>query len=89
MHALYPEATVLGADTTVVVDGDILAKAGGRRGRRAHAAAPFRPDHDVFHRDLGGFAWRKRHAVEATQVTFSRIPAEELAIYIASGDPDG
>jgi len=85
--ARRPGALVLGADTTVVVDGDILAKPAdaddaarmlGRLQGRAH---------DV----LTGVALVSAHwsrvAVAATTVWFAPMTAVEIAAYVASGEP--
>ncbi len=85
--ATQPGAVVLGADTTVVVDGDILAKPEdavdaarmvGRLQGRAHEV-------------LTGVAlvaagW-SRVAVAATTVWFAPMSAAEIDAYVASGEP--
>ncbi len=43
VFALRPDARVLGADTTVTIDGEILGKPEDRGGRGADAAAAERP----------------------------------------------
>lgn len=83
----HPEALVLGADTTVVVDGDILAKpvdaadAARMLGRLQGRA------HDV----LTGVAlvssgW-SRVAVATTIVWFAAMTSAEIDEYVASGEP--
>lgn len=85
--ARRPDALVLGADTTVVVDGDILAKPAdvadaarmvGRLQGRAHEV-------------LTGVAlvsagW-SRVAVAATTVWFAPMSAADIEAYVASGEP--
>jgi septum formation protein len=79
--------TVLGADTTVVCDGELLGKpvdqADARRMLRALAGRT--------HQVLTGVAAITRKAtvseVEITQVFFDLIGEEELVRYLASGEP--
>lgn len=85
--ARQPGALVLGADTTVVVDGDILAKPEdaadaarmvGRLQGRAHEV--------LTGVALVSAAW-SRVAVAATTVWFAPMSAGEIAAYVASGEP--
>jgi len=85
----HPEAAVLGGDTTVVVDGDIFAKPeDDNDARRMLERLSGRP-HDV----LTGvaLAWRgaMRARVEKTTVWFRRLSADDIAWYVASGEPRG
>ena len=85
----HPEAAVLGGDTTVVVDGDIFAKPeDDDDARRMLERLSGRP-HDV----LTGvaLAWRgaMRARVEKTTVWFRRLSADDIAWYVASGEPRG
>ena len=84
--ALHPDATVLAADTTVTLNGQVLNKpadlAEASRMLRALAS-------NVHHVHTGIavlHAGRAFAHVETTTVTFTPIPADELAIYLASGD---
>ncbi|HVQ41136.1 MAG TPA: Maf family protein [Vicinamibacterales bacterium] len=83
----HPDAAVLGGDTTVVVDGDIFAKPeDDNDARRMLERLSGRP-HDV----LTGvaLAWRGAlHArVEKTRVWFRPLSTDEIAWYVASGEP--
>ncbi len=97
IHALHPEATVLGADTTVV--GDLGAAGGGEEVilskpvDRAEAEQMLRQLSNGVHRVHTGLALvlpgrsvAYRTHVETTSVFFSAIPAEELAYYLSTGD---
>lgn len=85
----YPEAVTLGADTIVVVDGEILGKP-----EDAHeAAAMLRRLSGRTHTVFTGIALihpssgRAIQAVEATDVTFGTMDSNEIAAYVASGSP--
>jgi septum formation protein len=87
--ARHPNALVLGADTTVVVDGEVLAKpeddADATRMLRLLSGRP----HEV----LTGVALSSRgevqSRVERTTVWFSPLGDDEIAWYVASGEPHG
>jgi septum formation protein len=78
---------VLGADTTVVCDGDILAKPDDAE----HAKQMLRKLSGRTHQVLTGVAVIARagtaSAVEITDVTFSNIPEAELDLYCATHEP--
>jgi septum formation protein len=78
---------VLGADTTVVCDGEILAKPADA----ADAKVMLRLLSGRVHQVLTGVAVVTRagvsSAVETTEVTFSEISASELDLYCATPEP--
>jgi septum formation protein len=84
-----PDEIVLAADTTVVCDGAIMNKPEDN----AEAAAMLRRlsgrDHDVFTgvtlRHVGG----EETFVERTVVWFSPLTEDDIAWYVASGEPVG
>lgn len=89
VSAERPDARVLGADTIVVLDGELLGKPrdaadAGRMLSRLSGRA-----HEV----VTGFALvgpgdaPDVRGFEATTVTFARWPAEARAAYVASGEP--
>lgn len=85
--AACPGAVVLGADTTVVVDGDILAKPADA----ADALAMLGRLEGRAHEVLTGVAlisagW-SRVAVAATTVWFAAMTTAEISAYVASGEP--
>jgi septum formation protein len=79
--------TVLGADTTVVCDGAMLAKPTDQADARRMLEMLSGRTHQV----LTGVAAITREAtvseVEITQVFFDLIEEHELAAYLASGEP--
>lgn len=78
---------VLGADTTVVVDGEILAKPEDA----ADAARMLRMLSGRSHRVITGVALATAQgtevAAEVTAVRFVALADEEIAAYVATGEP--
>lgn len=78
---------VLGADTTVVVDGEIL----GKPQDAADAARMLRLLSGRTHRVITGVALATAEgtevAAEVTAVRFATVPEEEIAAYVATGEP--
>lgn len=83
------EAIVVGADTEVVMDGDIL----GKPASPEHAREILRRLAGRTHEVITGLALIRlpkgglRRAQEVTQVTFAPLSEEEIADYVASGEP--
>ena len=84
----HPDAAVVGADTTVVIDEQILAKPTDR----ADAARMLRLLAGRTHEVLTGVAVvrgaRRLSRVSSTSVTFLPMTAADIAWYAASGEPD-
>lgn len=84
----HPDAAVVGADTTVVIDEQIL----GKPTDRADAVRMLRQLAGRTHEVLTGVAvgrgarWLSR--VASTSVTFLPMTDAEIAWYAASGEPD-
>jgi nucleoside triphosphate pyrophosphatase len=82
-----PDAVTIGADTIVVVDGDVL----GKPRDPAHAAEMLRRLSGRSHRVVTAVAavWRGATAstVEEVSVTFRPLSEPEIAAYIATGEP--
>jgi septum formation protein len=82
-----PQATVLGADTTVALDNHIL----GKPESPADAARMLRLLSGRTHRVLTGVALvtatSTEVAAESTAVTFLALSDEEIEAYIATGEP--
>jgi len=82
-----PQVVVLGADTTVTLDGHILAKPENA----ADAARMLRMLSGRTHRVITGVAVataeRTEVAAEVTGVQFLTISNKEIAAYIATGEP--
>jgi septum formation protein len=85
--ATAPDAVTIGADTVVVVDGDIL----GKPRDSAHAAAMLRRLSGRSHRVITAVAaiWRGEtaSAVEEVGVTFRSLTEREITNYVATGEP--
>lgn len=87
--ARYPDIPVLGADTAVVVDNDIL----GKPTDEADAAAMLRRLSGRTHRVITG-VWlcdgdRSEGFADSTQVTFLPLTDEEIAAYVGTKEPMG
>ena len=86
VHALHPESLVLGADTTVEIDGHALEKPADR----ADAERMLRALSSRTHHVHTGIALLSTHGqrahLETTSVTFNTIDDVELAHYLNSGE---
>ena len=82
-----PGALVLGADTVVVLDGDVLGKPTGAADARAMLARLSGRTHTVY----TGFALvrdgRTLTDHRATRVTFADLSRAEIDAYVATGSP--
>lgn len=85
--AASKEETVLSADTTVVVDGQIL----GKPNDAEDAARMLRLLQGRTHEVITGFCLRKQNQIvmdaESTMVRFVAMTEEEIAAYVATGEP--
>lgn len=83
----YPEAIVIGADTVVEKDGDIL----GKPADEAEAAAMLKKLSGAAHRVFTGVTVARGETIlsraEETAVHFRPLTEEEIAAYVASGEP--
>lgn len=87
IHSCHPAACVLGADTTVEIDGHALEKPADRADAERMLRALSGRTHHV-HTGLAFLSPRgKREHLETTSVTFSAIDDAGLAHYIASAEP--
>jgi septum formation protein len=85
---ILPGELVLAADTTVVLDGEILGKPGDPAEARAMLSRLTGREHTV----LTGVAVEqlgreRRTVVESTRVRIAALEAEEVAWYVATGEP--
>lgn len=85
--AREPAALVIAADTTVVVDGDILGKPLDAADARAMIRRLAGREHVVMTGIAVARGTRVESAVEAVRVTFRALRDVEIAEYVATGEP--
>ena len=85
--AREPDAVVIGSDTIVVVDGDVLGKPADDEDAARMLARLAGRSHTVI--TAVAVAWRgeTRSAVEEVGVSFHPLTREEIAAYIATREP--
>jgi septum formation protein len=86
IHAQNPEATILGADTTVVLNGEVLNKPQDIAEAELMLRALSGHTHQVHTGIAVVSSSVERTHVETTNVIFAPISEEELAAYLATGD---
>jgi septum formation protein len=82
-------AVVLGADTVVVADGEILGKPRDREDAARMLALLSGRLHDVLTGVVVIDSGRERAAIERTIVSFLPLSPDDIAWYIDSGEPFG
>jgi len=85
--AAAPGALVLGADTSVVVDGEILGKPSGPLSARATLMRLSGRTHQVLTAVALACDGDIRSCLVTTDVTFRDLGAQEIDAYVASGEP--
>ncbi len=85
--AQHPDAYVIAADTTVVVDGDILGKPADAAEARAMVRRLSGRSHIVCTGIAVAHGARAESAVEQVGVTFRSLTDAEIAAYVATGEP--
>ncbi|HSY36800.1 MAG TPA: Maf family protein [Acidobacteriaceae bacterium] len=86
IHTLHPKATVLGADTTVVCEQQILNKPTDLSDAERMLRQLSNRAHQVHTCIAVVTPTTQRSHVETTSVFFSAIPDAELAHYLTTGD---
>ena len=81
-----PRAPVLGADTTVAVDGRILAKPADDRDAAQMLAALSGRLHQVLTAVAVKYDSRLESALSVSEVRFKTLSREEIARYVATGE---
>ncbi|MFW5488418.1 MAG: Maf family protein [Desulfovibrio sp.] len=86
---LFPEAVVIGADTVVTINGEIL----GKPGNKEHAVEMLtklagRKHSVITGCSLVGPGWKKSEFYISTQVEFIDATPEMLRAYVATGETD-
>jgi septum formation protein len=87
LAALEPDALVVGSDTIVVIDGDILGKPASIEEARTMLARLAGRTHTVFTAVAVAYRGRLLSGVESVSVTFRPLDAEHVAAYVATGEP--
>lgn len=82
-----PDAVVIAADTIVVLDGEILGKPADGEEARATLARLSGRTHTVHTAMAVALGGETVSAVESVQVTFRPLTADEIAAYVATGEP--
>lgn len=80
-------ATVIGSDTIVVLDGDILGKPDDEAEARATLRRLSGRTHTVHTAVAVTRAGRTVSGVESVEVTFRPLTDEQIAAYVATGEP--
>lgn len=83
----HPDAYVIAADTTVVVDGDILGKPVDAADARAMVKRLSGRSHTVCTGIAVAHGERIESAVEQVGVTFRALTDAEIAAYVETGEP--
>jgi septum formation protein len=82
-----PSALVIGSDTIVIVDGDVLGKPRDDAEARAMLARLSGRSHIVMTAVAARWRGQERSAVEEVGVTFHALSADDIAAYVATGEP--
>ena len=83
----HPQNFVLGADTIVLINGEVLGKPRDAEDARRMLRMLSGKTHEVATAVCLAGPGGEETAIERTQVTMSEIPESEIADYIASGEP--
>jgi len=87
--AAVPGAVVLGADTEVVLDGDVFGKPADATDAAAMLRRLSGRRHEVISAVWCVSAGREEHAVNVTMVEFESLSEADIAAYVASGEAFG
>lgn len=82
-----PDALVIGSDTIVILDGEVLGKPRDEAEARATLARLSGRSHAVMTAVAVRWRGEVRSAVEEVAVTFHPLSAEAIAEYVATGEP--
>jgi septum formation protein len=80
-------AVVIGADTIVVVDGEVLGKPAGPTEAAAMLRRLAGREHSVFTAVAAVYSGRVASGIERTRVWFRRLDQKLIEEYVATGDP--
>jgi septum formation protein len=82
-----PDALVIGSDTIVVIDGDILGKPRDATDAAVMLERLQGRTHTVFTAVAVAYQGHLQSGVESVSVTFRPLTAQQIAAYIATGEP--
>jgi septum formation protein len=82
-----PEATIIGADTIVVLDGDLLGKPDDTREAEETLRRLSGRTHTVHTAVAVVRGGRTVSGVESVEVTFRPLTDEQISAYVATGEP--
>lgn len=85
--AREPDAVVLAADTTVVLDAEVLGKPAGPAEARAMLRALAGRTHRVMTGVAAAAGGRVADALDVSAVTFRSLDDATIAAYVATGEP--
>jgi septum formation protein len=83
----HPNAVVIGSDTIVVIDGDILGKPVDRADAIAMVTRLSGRTHTVFTAVAAAHGGRTLSGVESVSVTFRSLTEAQIAAYVDTGEP--
>jgi septum formation protein len=83
----HPDAVVIGSDTIVVIDGDILGKPRDRDDAIAMVTRLSGRTHTVFTAVAVAHGGETQSGVESVSVTFRALDAAQIAAYVETGEP--
>lgn len=84
-----PAAVIIAADTTVIVDGDVLGKPQDAADATRMLSLLSGRTHDVLTAVVVRRADVERLEVVATEVSFLELSPADIAWYVQTGEPDG
>jgi len=87
--AAVPDAVVLGADTEVILDDHVFGKPCDAEDAAAMLRRLSGRTHDVVSAVSLVSAAREAQAVSVSQVTFGALSEDDIAAYVATGEPMG
>lgn len=83
----HPDRVVLGADTIVVLDGQILGKPKDKEDAVRMLTLLSGRTHEVYTGVAILSGEREKHFYERTEVTFYKLGEEEIRAYVETGEP--
>jgi septum formation protein len=82
-----PKALVIGSDTIVILDGEVLGKPNDEAEARTTLSRLSGRSHTVMTAVAARWRGQERSAVEEVGVTFHALSAEQIAQYVATREP--